>query len=122
MFPVVSTISPNLLDRAMRIVPRMRAWRFSSVVSAARPSNGPSRVRPNAANASPIERSRHRMPRFEARACASSTLSREVNGDDSVTPSTREGPSASAATAATSDESIPPDSPMIAPGNRFFST
>src|SRR4030067_762217 len=34
LFPVVSTRWPNLLERAMRIMPRIRAWMFSSVVSA----------------------------------------------------------------------------------------
>ncbi len=71
---------------------------------------------------SPIERSMHRIPRFPARVWASSTLIFDVYGDDSVTPITRLGPSASAAITATSEESIPPESPMIAPGNRFLST
>ncbi len=36
------------------------------------------------------------------------------------TPVTRSGPSASAAIAATSDESMPPDSPMSTRSNPFF--
>jgi hypothetical protein len=39
LLPVVSTMEPNLLDRAMRNTPRIRAWMFSSVVSSGRPLN-----------------------------------------------------------------------------------
>jgi hypothetical protein len=39
LLPVVSTMEPNLLDSAISSVPRMRACRFSSVVSSARPAN-----------------------------------------------------------------------------------
>ena len=37
-----------------------------------------------------------------------------------ATPWTRSAPSASTATAATSDESMPPDSPITASANPFF--
>ena len=44
LVPVESTKCPNLLDRAMRMFPRMRAWMFSSVTSGCRPSNAGARV------------------------------------------------------------------------------
>jgi hypothetical protein len=39
LLPVVSTIAPVLLDSAISSMPRMRDWRFSSVVSSGRPAN-----------------------------------------------------------------------------------
>ncbi|MNS88239.1 hypothetical protein D3C71_2047730 [compost metagenome] len=38
LLPVVRTMEPNLLDSAISKVPRMRACRFSSVVSSGRPA------------------------------------------------------------------------------------
>ena len=52
------------------------------------------------------------MPRFSASSSASVTLPSLEYRDGMSTPVTRSGPSASTAIAATSDESIPPDSPM----------
>ncbi|MNY76549.1 hypothetical protein D3C86_2161670 [compost metagenome] len=39
MLPVVTTIEPNLLEIAIRIVPRVRLCRFSSVMPWSVPSN-----------------------------------------------------------------------------------
>ena len=39
LLPVVRTSQSNLLDRAISRLPRIRAWMFSSVRSAGRPSN-----------------------------------------------------------------------------------
>ncbi|MCY1313990.1 hypothetical protein D9M70_645690 [compost metagenome] len=39
MLPVVTTIEPNLLEIAIRMVPRVRLCRFSSVMPDSVPSN-----------------------------------------------------------------------------------
>ena len=56
MLPVVSTMEPNLLDSAISRVPRMRDCRFSSVVSASRPSNSGASTADNASKGPPIGR------------------------------------------------------------------
>ena len=54
------------------------------------------------------------MPRFRASRAASRRVPPEENGDGMVTPVTLAGPSASQAMAATSAESMPPESPITA--------
>ena len=113
LLPVVSTSQPNLFEIAMRSVPRMRAWRFSS----ARPGRRALERR--------FEQVRERVVRLLDR--DGHRPDAEVGGqllgvgdaapsleyrDGMSTPVTWSAPSASAAIAATSDESIPPDSPM----------
>ena len=51
------------------------------------------------------------MPRFRASRAASRRVAADEYGDGMVTPVTLAGPSASQATAATSAESMPPESP-----------
>ncbi len=54
LLPVVRTIHPNLLDMVMRIVPRMRAWRFSSASPGSSPANGSASMSRNASCAGSI--------------------------------------------------------------------
>ena len=54
LLPVVSTMAPVLFDSAMRIVPRMRACRFSSVASGARCRNCGERVASSDSNTESI--------------------------------------------------------------------
>ena len=51
------------------------------------------------------------MPRLRASRAASRRVAADEYGDGMVTPVTLAGPSASQATAATSAESMPPESP-----------
>ncbi len=62
------------------------------------------------------------MPRLSARVTASATEPSLEYRDGMVTPWTCSGPRASTATAATRDESMPPDSPMTASVNPFLAT
>ena len=89
----------------------MRAWIFSSVTSRAVPANGAASVCAIAIIAGSIGSVSVSMPRFAASASESSMLPWLENGDGISTPSTCAGPSASAAMAAVSAESIPPDRP-----------
>jgi hypothetical protein len=66
--------------------------------------------------------SRRRIPRFRARARASSMLRDEVKTEGMVTPTTASGPRASTARAAVSAESIPPLNPTTTSRNPFFLT
>ncbi len=111
LFPVVSSISPNLLLIAISITPRSRDWIFSSVTSAPRPANTPAKDPATAALAASIETSSSRHPSAAATAAASSKLSAEVNSEGSITHRTFPAPTASQAIAATSALSTPPDSP-----------
>ncbi len=119
---MVSTSAPNLFDIVIRIVPRIRACRFSSARPGSVPANvGASRSR-KAEWASSIGTVTVRMPRFAANASESVTLPSLENRDGMSTPTTRSGPSASTAIAATSDESMPPESPMSTSVNPFLRT
>ena len=60
------------------------------------------------------------MPRAVARDSASDTEPPLEYRDGMATPWTCSGPTASTATAATSEESIPPDRPMTASLNPFL--
>ena len=62
------------------------------------------------------------MPRLSASAAASASEPGEEKRDGIATPCTRSGPSASTAIAATSDESIPPDSPTTQSTKPFLAT
>jgi hypothetical protein len=63
-----------------------------------------------------------RMPRLAARARASVRLCPEEKADGMATPTTRSRPRASAATAATRLESMPPDRPMWTVSKPFLVT
>ena len=65
---------------------------------------------------------RRGSPRFAASASASVTLPSLEKRDGMSTPTTCSGPSASTAIAATSDESIPPESPMSTSVKPFLRT
>ncbi len=60
------------------------------------------------------------MPRFSARARLSETLPALEYAEGMVTPTTRSGPSASAAMDAVSAESMPPLNPSRTRSNRFL--
>ena len=62
------------------------------------------------------------MPRLAASVVASASEPGEEKRDGIATPWTWAGPTASTAIAATSDESIPPDSPMTQSAKPFFET
>ena len=64
LLPVVSTSQPNLFDIVIRIVPRMRAWRFSSARPGSVPANGSASMSRNAEWAGSIGTVSVRMPRF----------------------------------------------------------
>ena len=106
----------------MRSVPRARACRFSSVTSGARPakSGGQGLLEPvdHAADLDHLEPDAQRL--------GQGLRSSEAIGlewtEGIATPVTRSGPSASAATAAVSAESMPPDRPITTPGKPFLST
>ena len=61
-----------------------------------------------------------RMPRFRASACESETLPSEEYIEGIVTPSTFSAPSARAASAQVTAESIPPERPMTACGMQLL--
>ncbi len=71
-------MEPNLLARAIRTTARIRACRFSSVVSRGSPAKTSARIPSNASIAGAIGRQHVRMPRFSATSRASSMLSGEV--------------------------------------------
>ena len=80
LLPVVSTSQPNLFDSVIRIVPRIRAWRFSSARPGSGPANGSASMSRNAAWAASIGTVSVRMPRLAASASASvdAALAREA--------------------------------------------
>ena len=86
----------------------MRDWIFSSVMSGALPANIGSSVRVYSSNSRLIPICSKRIPRLSARCRLSSIDPRDEYGLGMPTPSTFSAPSASAAMAATSAESIPP--------------
>ena len=93
----------------------MRAWMFSSVTSRAVPRT-PRRASDPSPAIDVVDRQRQRLDAEVGRraASASSMLPRLENGDGIRTPSTWSAPSASAAMAAVSAESMPPESPSTA--------
>ena len=106
----------------MSMSPRSRACMFSSVTSSARPSKTGRIVAFTASKACPMGTSSQRMPRFAARAKESSTLPRDEYGLGIVSPRTFSGPSASAAMAAVTAESMPPLRPRQTVENPHFVT
>ncbi len=122
LLPVVSTSEPNLFDIAIRIVPRIRACRFSSASPGSVPANVGASMSRNAAWAPSIGTVIVRIPRLAASSSASVTLPSLEKRDGMSTPTTWLGPSASTAIAATSDESMPPDNPMSTSVKPFFRT
>ena len=103
-----------MFESAISRFPRMRAWMFSSVTSRTVPANASWSVSSIARIAGSIGSVRVSMPRFRASASESSMLPQLEYGDGISTPRTRAGPMASAATAAVSAESTPPESPSTA--------
>jgi hypothetical protein len=73
LLPVVRTIQPLALDRAMSNIPRMRDCRFSSVRPAVSPPSRGARVADRARWASSMARVAMSMPRLAARVTASAT-------------------------------------------------
>jgi hypothetical protein len=122
LFPVVNTSQPNLFDSAMIRLPRMRACKFSSVMSRSRSSKTSASMRSKACIGSSIRRSISSVRRVRAIVRASSWVSLEEYGDGMTTHVTRSGPSASTAISATSAESIPPERPNTTRSKPFFST
>ena len=92
-----------MLLNAMRIVPRMRAWRFSSASPGSVPTNGSASMSRNAVCADSMGIVSVRIPRLAASAAASVTLPSLEKRDGISIPVTCSGPSASAAIVATSD-------------------
>jgi len=90
----------------------MRAWMFSSATSSLSPLNGAASVRLKVLKTGVIGSVWKSMPRFVARRLASPRVPDDEYGDGMVTPLTFSRPSASTAMAATSEESMPPDSPI----------
>jgi hypothetical protein len=74
LLPHDNTIQPNLLDMVITTLPRMRACKFSSARSGARPANNGPSMCSNAACAGSIGTTNERMPRPSASVCASATL------------------------------------------------
>ena len=75
LLPVVSTSQPNLFEIAIRMLPRMRAWTFSSATFGCVPSNMPPSVESMALKTGSMEMTWYSMPRFWASTRASSSLS-----------------------------------------------
>ena len=90
------------------MVPRTRAWMFSSAVSRGRPANIGASAASLAATASAIAMVAKRRPSLWASSRASSREWTEEIAEGSEIPVTFSGPSAAAASAATTAESMPP--------------
>ena len=104
----------------MRVTPRMRLCRFSSVRSAGRSPNDGANMSRRATWAGSMAMVRKSMPRFSANACASEREWSLEKRDGMDTPCTWSAPMASTATTATSVESMPPDRPITTSVNPFF--
>ena len=112
MLPVVSTSQPNLFDSAISRLPRIRAWRFSSVMSGSRPSK---------TGGEHLLVDLHRRARSAGRGTGCrgsrrararrSACPRRSSATASRPRSRGRRPSASAAISSTSVESIPPERP-----------
>ena len=122
LLPVVSTNAPNLFEIVMRMVPRMRAWRFSSANPGSVPRNGSSSSWRNASWGPSIGTVIVAIPRFAARTSESVTLPPLENREGISTPVTCRAPRASTAIDATIAESMPPDSPIRTSRNPFLRT
>ena len=120
LLPVVSTIHPRAFDRAMRSTPRIRDWRFSSVSPVGTPPRSGPRSWAKAVWAGSMGTVTRSMPSRAARASASVTEPPLEYRDGMATPWTWSAPTASTATAATREESIPPDRPMTASVKPFL--
>jgi hypothetical protein len=122
LFDVVSTIQPNLLDSAISSTPRMRDWMFSSVRSGSWPMNDGASRSTSAWWAASMAMVRCSTPRFAASASASVIEWSLEYREGMSTPWTRSAPRASAAMAATNDESTPPDRPITTSWKPFLVT
>ena len=100
----------------------MRACRFSSATSSSVPANRSASVRRYASNTSVIGTMSIRAPSRRAHSSASSVLSGDEYTDGIASRRTAPGPRASAASVATSAESIPPDMPTTTSRNPFLRT
>ena len=120
LFPVVSTIHPRALDTAMRSTPRIRDWQ----VLVGEPGRD---VAQRTASTEP-KRDVRRLDGDVVQVDAELFGQGGGVGDRPRTRVARRhrqavhvaAPSASTATAATSDESTPPDSPITASTKPFF--
>ena len=108
---MVSSISPNLFDSAIRRSPRRRDCTFSSVRSGAWPWNSGASVSSTAATPPAMGSVSSLQPSARATAAASSSEACEVKREGSITQRTFAGPMASDAMAATMALSTPPDRP-----------
>jgi hypothetical protein len=106
----------------MSSVPRILACRFSSVRSGSRPANSSRSDAVNSSKIGSIEISRKSLRRLSASRRASECVSSEVKRDGIETQCTLPGPRASAASAAVTAESIPPDTPTTTSVKPFFCT
>jgi hypothetical protein len=95
---------------------------FSSVRSGCRPANASLRAESNASTTAPIGISRNEQPRLSASRRASVRVASDEYRDGIETQCTRSGPSASAASAAVTAESIPPETPTRTSLKPFLST
>ena len=110
-----------MFENAISSIPRMRAWRFSSVTSGLRPAkSGASAVR-YAWKIGSMATAWNRTPSRFASVSASSLLIDAVYRDGIAMVVTFCAPSARAASTAVSAESIPPESPSTALLNPVFS-
>ena len=106
----------------MSSTPRMRDCRFSSVRPLGSPSVSGASDAARARWAASMGTVATSIPRLAARVTASATDPSLEYRDGMVTPWTWPGPRASTAMAATSEESMPPDSPMTASVKPFLAT
>ena len=103
-------------------MPRILACRFSSATLGWVPANAPDSDSRYASKGPVTGITSTRIPRRRATSVASSKLSGEEYREGIATVRTPAGPSASAATEATSAESIPPDRPMTTSPKPFLRT
>ena len=116
LLPVTRTRWPCSFDRAMSVVPRTRACRFSTD----RPVSSTSARQ--ASTTVPIGTSDQCSPWRLARSSASVTECSELQALGMPTTCTASAPSASQAIVATSAESMPPDSPRTTERKPFLRT
>ena len=73
LLPVATTMPPNLFDNAIRMAPRIRAWRFSSATFGSVSANGVASASRNPLKMSSIAISSNRQPRLRASSSESFT-------------------------------------------------
>ena len=106
----------------MRRLPRIRAWRFSSATPSRRSGEQIGERLAYASKISSIATVSSRIPRRSATSIASVTDPGLEYGDGIARARTASGPRASAASVATSAESIPPESPSVTSRKPFLRT